>query len=79
MYGINVSTRNVVEKHRWSKQVLHVWAIDFRVARVLYDVWRRLRATRPELCTDTLVMVTVAFGCDWLFANEAPLPLCSLS
>jgi len=57
LYGINESSRLVVDEHKWSKQMLHIWAENQLVADVLSATWKKLDAS---LTTNTLVLITVS-------------------
>jgi len=57
LYGINESTRLVVDEHKWNKQMLHIWAENQLVANVLIDTWKKLDC---KLTSNTLVLITVS-------------------
>lgn len=57
--GVIWSTRNVSKRHRWRKQILHVWATSAEVARIVERVWLTLD---DDLKANTVVMLTVAAG-----------------
>ena len=56
LYGINESSRLVIDAQRWTKQVLHIWAENQKVADVLRRVWESMD---PALTSNTFVLVTV--------------------
>jgi len=56
LYGVNESSRLVIEAQRWSKQLLHIWAENQKVADVLRRVWTSMD---PKLTSNTFVLVTV--------------------
>ena len=61
--GINISTRNI-QNMRWRKQVLHIWARTYRDAQLLESVYLTLP---PELRTNTIVLITLCHGADWIW------------
>lgn len=66
LFGINESTLGVLEQDEWQRQILHIWATDEYVERILYDVFLELLFTEPELVRNTIIMVTVTSSW-WIF------------
>ena len=64
MKGVMKSSENVVEEHKWSKQVLHVWVQEpYMVALV-----QKAYAALPELWSNTVVLLTVCGeNMGWIF------------
>jgi len=61
--AINISSRNV-RNYFWRKQVLHVWARTYRDAQRLERQYLNLP---PELRTNTIVLITLCHGVDWIW------------
>eukprot|EP00761_Pharyngomonas_kirbyi_P006922 gb/GECH01006931.1/.p1 GENE.gb/GECH01006931.1/~~gb/GECH01006931.1/.p1 ORF type:complete len:186 (+),score=38.43 gb/GECH01006931.1/:1-558(+) len=59
LFGIIVSTENVVDRHRWEKQILHIWAPTKRIAKMVRAEYRHLKS---DIRSNTIVIVTVARG-----------------
>mmetsp|Transcript_84440 Transcript_84440/g.126590 ORF Transcript_84440/g.126590 Transcript_84440/m.126590 type:complete len:235 (-) Transcript_84440:22-726(-) len=64
LYGVNASTKAVLECYRWKKQILHVWAEHKYIANVLYRTYETLPAS---LKNNTIVIVTVCENSPWIF------------
>jgi len=64
--GVNMSSRDVVERDAWSKQILHVWAPSASVARTVREEALQMDAT---LRSNTIIIITVATGAPWMFQN----------
>jgi hypothetical protein len=62
--GILSSTDNVYEEFKWEKQILHVWATSDAVRAAFEHQYNKLS---DALKANTLVIVTVAEKCSWLF------------
>lgn len=71
LYGVIMSTRDVIERDSWGQQLLHVWAADHETASVLAHAYADLRRENSRLLANTIVMVTVALRADWIFTNRA--------
>lgn len=67
LHGVNVSSANVLRVHGWTKQILHVWAINEQVAQQLFAAYNHMS---PELKSNTLVVITVAATAPWIFFNH---------
>lgn len=61
--GVVHSTRNSVDP--FHKQILHVWAKDRNVGRLLRAAYRKM--DNDELKSNTVVVVTVVENADWIF------------
>jgi len=70
LHGVVESTRGVVERDQWVRQVLHIWATDHYIASVLKAAYVELLIAEPELIGNTVVLVTVAEGVDWIFYQD---------
>lgn len=69
--GINVSSRLVVDSHKWSKQMLHVWAANENVAKMLEKVWHKLDSS---LTSNTFMLITVTEeNTDFIYRNNFSL------
>merc|ERR1712113_1378584 len=69
LFGINESTRGVLEQDEWQRQILHIWATDEYIEHILYDVFLELLFSEPDLVRNTLVMVTVTSSW-WIFYQD---------
>merc|ERR1719385_728382 len=69
LYGINESTLGVLEQDQWQRQILHIWATDDYVERILYDTFLSLLFSEPDLVRDTIIVVTVTASW-WLFFQD---------
>ena len=77
LYGIIISSRNVIKKQRWSKQILHIWCHSRRIAAVVQFVWKQLmKEDHPlhYLTSNTILMATVADKAPWIFVGREELP-----
>jgi len=57
LYGIIESSDNVVEHHRWDKQILHVWASHGYIADIIACQFEQISRS---LQLDTVVIITVS-------------------
>lgn len=64
LQGVNASTKAVLKRFRWQKQILHVWAQHKYIAQVLEKVYESLS---QEVRHNTLVVVTVCENAPWVF------------
>lgn len=69
LFGINESTLGVLEQDEWQRQILHIWATDEYVERVLYETFLDLLFTEPDLVRNTIIMVTVTSSW-WIFYQD---------
>jgi len=65
LHGVIESTRGVVSQ-TWDKQILHVWTQSEYMTGVLWNAYEKLE---DELKSNTLVIVTVCEGAEWIFKN----------
>merc|ERR1712083_477631 len=66
LFGINESTLGVLEQDEWQRQILHIWATDEYIERILYEVFLELLFSEPDLVRNSLIMVTVTSSW-WIF------------
>jgi len=64
--GVNLSSKDVIEPDTWMKQVLHVFATESYIAEVLVREYAKLS---HELTSNTIVLITVAEGANWIMTN----------
>eukprot|EP01118_Nematostelium_gracile_P019333 TRINITY_DN8933_c0_g1_i1.p1 TRINITY_DN8933_c0_g1~~TRINITY_DN8933_c0_g1_i1.p1 ORF type:complete len:242 (-),score=68.28 TRINITY_DN8933_c0_g1_i1:41-766(-) len=64
--GIIVSSRNVIPKNQWKKQILHVWAQNQLVVETLLTVFHEMSF---EIRSNTILMITLAQNADWIFSG----------
>merc|ERR1711997_942224 len=69
LFGINESTPGVLEQDEWQRQILHIWATDEYIERILYDVFLELLFSEPDLVRNTIIMVTVTSSW-WIFYQD---------
>ena len=65
LYGVVASTKAVIRKYRWKKQILHIWAENTQIARILEDVY--YNDISDELKSNTIVVITVCENANWIF------------
>lgn len=65
--GVNESTLNVSDGDAWTKQILHIWTLQPTWVPILKTVWDGLD---PALKADTVLLVTVESGSDYIVAND---------
>jgi len=56
LFGIIVSSQNVLKGHKWEKQILHVWASHSYVADIVTEQFQKMS---DSLRVDTLLVLTV--------------------
>lgn len=64
LHGVNLSSQNIVKKQKWERQILHIWTRSASIAKHIGRAYKKLKS---ELRTNTIVIVTVAQECDFLF------------
>merc|ERR1711994_457969 len=69
LFGINESSLGVLEQDEWQRQILHIWATDEYIERILYDVFLELLFSEPDLVRNTIIMVTVTSSW-WIFYQD---------
>lgn len=69
LHGINKSTENVLDEHRWERQILHCFCQNWEIAAVMAQT---LSTMDPALIADTIVILTVCRDstAPWIFYNE---------
>lgn len=65
------STANVAPADAWERQILHVWTLHPEWADMVVEAWGTLG---PELQADTLVVVTVETGTDFVTTDTCDDP-----
>lgn len=68
LFGVLDSTKNVVERDSWTKQVLHVWTAEDYIVDMLHKAYSKLDAS---LRGNTIVIVTVSKRTPWIYSNES--------
>lgn len=63
--GVNESTKGVLQCDEWQRQILHIWATDQYIERILHECFLELLFSKPELVGNTVIMVTVASQDMW--------------
>lgn len=62
--GVNISSQNIVKKHKWERQILHIFTRTEKIAKTIENVYRKLKS---DYRTNTIVVITVAPNCNFLF------------
>lgn len=65
--GVLESSANVAPEDAWKKQILHVWTLNPDWADLVVDAWSTLG---PELVADTIVIVTLETGSDFVTTDS---------
>lgn len=66
LYGVVASSRAVLKRYRWSKQILHVLVERQYMVDILREVWARMS---EELQSNTVVVASVCETAPWVFYN----------
>jgi hypothetical protein len=69
LFGVNASTKAVLRRFRWRKQLLHIWAESKHVADTLERVYHS-SAISDSLKNNTLVIVTVCPDTPFIFYDK---------
>eukprot|EP00744_Colponema_vietnamica_P000723 GILI01001266.1.p1 GENE.GILI01001266.1~~GILI01001266.1.p1 ORF type:complete len:365 (+),score=102.28 GILI01001266.1:337-1431(+) len=69
LHGVNVSSQGVTPRHKWLKQILHIWCPSYEVAETLENVYAHQLS--PELKSNTVIIVTVSKNSEWIYHNSA--------
>lgn len=67
LYGVNISSQTVVNKYKWKKQILHIWAQHKYIRDILNNVYNELPC---ELKNNTIVIITVCENAPWVFYDR---------
>jgi len=67
LYGVNVSSRNVISNHSWKKQILFVWAKEKYIGDILIDTLNN--KVEEELKSNTIIFVCTIKNnnASWIF------------
>jgi len=65
--GVNESSKAVIKRFRWKKQILHIWAEHQYVVDVITQVYHSLSS---ELKSNTVVMVSTCESSPWVFYED---------
>eukprot|EP01102_Stenamoeba_stenopodia_P011428 TRINITY_DN350_c0_g1_i6.p1 TRINITY_DN350_c0_g1~~TRINITY_DN350_c0_g1_i6.p1 ORF type:complete len:835 (+),score=160.60 TRINITY_DN350_c0_g1_i6:3033-5537(+) len=69
LYGIIVSTTNVITAHSWEKQILHIWVAEEYIARIVEQEFHKMSDGYRH---NTIVIITISKGAPWLYASYCP-------
>ena len=58
--GVRESTEGVLEVDQWQRQILHIWATDQYIERILHQTFLELLFNKPDLVGNTVIVTTVA-------------------
>mmetsp|Transcript_3364 Transcript_3364/g.3697 ORF Transcript_3364/g.3697 Transcript_3364/m.3697 type:complete len:188 (-) Transcript_3364:39-602(-) len=64
LFGVIASTKGVLKRYRWKKQILHIWTTSAFVTRAVRHVYAEIDALYQH---NTLVLVTEAKRGHWMF------------
>ncbi|KAJ5073262.1 hypothetical protein M0811_08944 [Anaeramoeba ignava] len=67
--GVIASTKLAI-KPKFKKQILHIWAINSQAAESLEKAYADID---PEIKSNTIVLVTIAENCDFIFWNSSQI------
>ena len=67
LYGVNVSSNTVINRYKWKKQILHIWAQHRYIRDILNDTYNELSR---ELKNNTIVIITVCENAPWIFYDR---------
>ena len=68
LMGVNESSKAVLKKFRWTKQILHIWAEHSYISDIVTRIYHTLPA---DLTSNTIVMITTCERAPWVFYEEA--------
>ena len=67
LYGINESTKGVLDRYSWNRQILFIWTNKKYIRKVLQKMYLQILFNEPELVSNTIVMICMSFNTEWLF------------
>jgi hypothetical protein len=67
LYGVNESSKAVLKRYRWKKQILHIWAQYDYIVDVLERVYHSLS---ESLKSNTIVMISTCNSSRWVFFED---------
>lgn len=67
LYGVNMSSKAVIKKYKWDKQILHIWAQNYKIANILQKTYDTLPT---NLISNTIVIITICENADWIFFDK---------
>jgi len=71
LHGVNMSSRDVVDQDRWTKQILHVWAKDQATVDAIQAAYKLMS---PELLSNTVVVISLTNNTgSFVFTNKPQL------
>eukprot|EP01097_Dermamoeba_algensis_P001139 TRINITY_DN1425_c0_g4_i1.p1 TRINITY_DN1425_c0_g4~~TRINITY_DN1425_c0_g4_i1.p1 ORF type:complete len:202 (-),score=42.21 TRINITY_DN1425_c0_g4_i1:140-745(-) len=71
LYGINVSSRNVIKEHSWKKQILHVWSESEQVTCALMREYDKLD---QDIQSNTILLITqTTQAARWIYRSNIPV------
>ena len=71
LYGVVASSKAVLKKYRWNKQILHIMVEKEYMVPVLHKVWRSICR---DLQSNTVVVASVCSSARWVFYSDAFSP-----
>eukprot|EP01091_Cochliopodium_minus_P014095 TRINITY_DN4715_c0_g1_i1.p1 TRINITY_DN4715_c0_g1~~TRINITY_DN4715_c0_g1_i1.p1 ORF type:complete len:628 (-),score=130.35 TRINITY_DN4715_c0_g1_i1:34-1917(-) len=77
LYGILISTKNVVKEQQWNRQILHIWCATRKIANVIQYVWKLFKKSDHHyhhLTGNTIIMCTIADAAPYVFHGREELP-----
>jgi len=74
LFGVQASTKDVIETDAWKQQILHVWVGEAYMLQCLARAYADIASSAdPEvrgLIGNTVVLCTLACNADWIFTNK---------
>jgi len=67
--GVMVSNQNVVKRHSWCKQILHIFAESRKTMAVLRSAFHKLPET---IKSNVTILITDATSASWIFMSWPP-------
>ena len=57
--SVNASSEGVLEHDVWTKQILHIFAMNQATANTLHVVYNKLKEENPMLVSNTVMFITI--------------------
>jgi len=67
LFGIIMSTQNVVKSDSWEKQILHIWCEHRYVAEIIHYEFSQIS---EDFRSNTLIITTISKHADWIYSSN---------
>jgi len=67
LFGVIMSSQNVLQEDAWVKQILHLFCPNQRIAAIVQDEFNKFPL---DLISNTILVVTVSRGIPWLYTDN---------